>query len=113
MSQLKLWLMYAENWAEHSVSCTVYYSDDEFLEVGSWVYQNFDKITGISFLPKSDHVYKQAPYESITAEQYEELASKMPMVDWSQLPLYEVEDTTTSSHELACTGGACEVVDLV
>lgn len=114
MDQLKLWKVYQDFWCEHKPSCTVYYSDDEFLEVGAWIWENFDSVSGISFLPRedSDHVYQQAPYERINADTYATLAASMPEIHWDQLPLYEKEDTTTSAHELACVGNACEVVDI-
>lgn len=113
MHQLKLWASYQEHWCEHKPSITVYYKDSEFLEVGNWLWNNFDTVSGISFLPYSDHIYAQAPYESITKEQYEELASKMPTTfDWSQLKEFELEDSTTGTQTLACAGGFCEVVDL-
>jgi hypothetical protein len=112
IDQLRLWMSYSQNWAEHKVSCTVYYTDEEFLEVGAWVYKNFDDISGISFLPKTDHSYVQAPYEEITEDTYLKMVAEMPEIHWDQLPLYEKEDTTTSSHELACVGNACELVDI-
>ena len=83
------------------------------MQVGSWVYENFDEVSGISFLPYDDHVYKQAPYQDIDAEQYKEFLAKMPnSVDWSKLQEFEKEDTTSGGRELACTAGVCEVVDL-
>lgn len=113
MHQLKLWSKYQEHWCEHKPSITVYYKDSEFLEVGNWIWNNFDSVSGISFLPSSDHIYAQAPYEEITKEQYEELASKIPTTfDWSQLREFELEDTTSGTQTLACAGGFCEVVDL-
>lgn len=112
--QLEVWKMLQDHWCEHKPSCTIYYTDDSFLEVGSWVWEHFDQISGISFLPYSDHVYEQAPYEKISEERYLELLSKMPgEVDWADLGDYELEDSTTSSRELACAGGVCEVVDIV
>jgi ribonucleoside-diphosphate reductase alpha chain len=84
---------------------------NEWLEVGNWVYKNMPIIGGISFLPYSDHVYKQAPYEEIGLIEYEELVEQTPSeIDWSGLALYESEDNTTSSHEMACVGGSCEIV---
>ena len=111
MEQLKLWKKYQDYWCEHKPSITVYYTDDEFLKVSQWIWENFDTVSGISLLPVSDHVYQQAPYEDITAEKYEELLAAMPVdVNWSDLEHFEKEDTTTGSQELACTGGACEIV---
>ena len=111
MEQLKLWKKYQDYWCEHKPSITVYYTDDEFLQVSQWIWENFDTVSGISLLPVSDHVYQQAPYEDITAEKYEELLAAMPVdVNWSDLEHFEKEDTTTGSQELACTGGACEIV---
>ena len=81
--------------------------------VGDWVYNNFDAISGISFLPHTDHVYAQAPYTEISKEEYEKLVSEMPPeFDWAELSEFEKEDTTTGTQELACTGGVCEVIDL-
>ncbi len=111
MEQLKLWKKYQDYWCEHKPSITVYYTDDEFLQVSQWIWENFDTVSGISLLPVSDHVYQQAPYEDITPEKYEELLKAMPVdVNWSDLEHFEKEDTTTGSQELACTGGACEIV---
>ena len=111
MEQLKLWKKYQDYWCEHKPSITVYYTDDEFLQVAQWIWENFDTVSGISLLPVSDHVYQQAPYEDITAEKYEELLAAMPVdVNWDDLEHFEKEDTTTGSQELACTGGACEIV---
>lgn len=113
LTQCKLWSIYNEHWADHSVSCTVYYSDDEFLGLGQWVWSNFDKITGLSFLPRSDHSYTQAPYEAITKAQYEQALSEMPAaIDWARLSEYESEDRTQGSKTYACTGDVCELVDL-
>lgn len=111
--QCELWSIYAKHWADHSVSCTVYYHDAEFLGLGQWVWTNFDSITGLSFLPRNDHVYTQAPYETITRERYEQITREMPdAVDWSRLAEYESEDVTQGSKTYACTGDVCEIVDL-
>ena len=111
MQQLALWKTYQNSWCEHKPSITVYYTDDEFLQVAQWIWDNFDICSGISLLPVSDHVYQQAPYEDITAEKYKELVAAMPKdVDWSDLEQYEMEDNTTGSQELACVGGACEII---
>ena len=111
MQQLKLWKAYQNHWCEHKPSITVYYTDSEFLQIAQWIWENFDLCSGISLLPYSDHVYQQAPYEDITAEKYEELLAAMPVdVDWEDLGNFEMEDNTTGSQELACVGGACEIV---
>ena len=112
MEQLKLWKIYQEHWCEHNPSVTVYYRDEEFLDVGSWVYNNIDVVTGVSFLPRDDHTYKQAPYQKCTEEEHEALKAVMPEIDWSKLGEYETEDRTSGSQTLACTGGSCEMVDL-
>jgi ribonucleoside-triphosphate reductase len=111
MQQLELWKAFQNHWCEHKPSITVYYTDDEFLQVAQWIWENFDLCSGISLLPVTDHVYQQAPYEDITVEQYKELLAAMPKgVDWTDLGNHEKEDNTTGSQELACTGGACEIV---
>ena len=111
MEQLRVWKKYQDYWCEHKPSITVYYTDSEFLQIAQWIWDNFDSVSGISLLPVSDHVYQQAPYEDITAEKYEELLAAMPVdVNWDDLEHFEKEDNTTGSQELACTGGACEIV---
>ncbi len=111
MQQLALWKAYQNHWCEHKPSITVYYTDDEFLQVAQWIWDNFDLCSGISLLPVSDHVYQQAPYEDINEDQYKELVSSMPQgVSWNDLEQFEKEDNTTGSQELACVGGACEIV---
>jgi ribonucleoside-triphosphate reductase len=111
MQQLALWKTYQNHWCEHKPSITVYYTDDEFLEVAQWIWNNFDLCSGISLLPYSDHVYQQAPYEDIDAAKYKELLAAMPKnIEWTDLINYEQEDNTTGSQELACVGGACEIV---
>ena len=113
IEQLKLWEIYQDNWCEHKPSITVYYKDTEFLEVGSWVWNKFDKISGVSFLPVSDHIYAQAPYEEISQEKYDELVAKQPKeIDWIELSNFEKEDNTEGMQTLSCVGGYCEVVDL-
>ena len=110
MQQLELWKAYQNNWCEHKPSITVYYTDDEFLSVSQWIWENFDLCSGISLLPVSDHVYQQAPYEKITQEQYKEALDNMPKdINWEDLKHFEAEDNTTGSQELACVGGACEI----
>ena len=111
MQQLELWKAYQNHWCEHKPSITVYYTDDEFLEVAQWIWDNFDLCSGISLLPVSDHVYQQAPYENIDKEQYKALVASMPKdINWEDLSNFETQDNTTGSQELACTGGACEIV---
>jgi ribonucleoside-triphosphate reductase (thioredoxin) len=113
LEQLEVWKLYAVNWCEHKPSVTISVRDDEWLEVGAWVYKNFDLCSGISFLPHSDHTYQQAPYQDCDEETYRELLSRMPTsIDWSHLGEYEQEDNTAGSQTLACVGGVCEVVDL-
>jgi len=109
MEQLKLWKIYQDHWCEHKPSITVYYKDDEFLHVGAWLYNNFDDVSGISFLPFSDHTYKQAPYQEINKEEYEELKAAEVEIDFNLLSSYEQEDTTTGTQELACVGTSCEL----
>jgi ribonucleoside-triphosphate reductase len=110
LDHLALWMKFNKYWAEHQVSITVNLKDNEWMEAGAWVYKNFDDITGISFLPFDGGTYKQAPFQTVTKEQYEEALAKMPTeIDWTLLANYEKEDTTTSAQELACTGGVCEI----
>lgn len=113
IAQLELWKLYQDNWCEHKPSITVTVKEREWLDVGAWVFKNFEKMSGVSFLPFSDTTYKQMPYQACTREEYETLDARMPKnIDWSVLSLYEKTDTTSSSHELACSAGVCEVVDL-
>lgn len=113
MEQLKLWKIYQDYWCEHKPSCTVYYKEDEFLEIGSWVWKYFDEISGISFLPYSDHIYKQAPYQQINKEKYEELLKTIPPTSWEELKEYEKEDNTKGAQTMACNGNYCEIVDII
>ena len=112
LRHLELWMVYKKYWTDHNPSVTIEYTDDEYMEIGDWVYRNFDDIQGISFLPKTEHVYKQAPFEPVDNISYLLRTDKMPHIDWSKLSQYELEDTTKSSQTLACTGGACELVDM-
>ena len=113
LQQLEMWLVYQENWCEHKPSVTITVREHEWLEVGAWVYAHFDKISGISFLPHSDHTYKQAPYQECGVGDYETLAAQIPTgVDWSGLCKYEKEDQTAGTQTLACSGDKCEMVDL-
>lgn len=114
IKHLDLWLIYQQEWCEHKPSVTINYTDSSFLSIGQWVHDNWDWISGISFLPKDDHVYEQAPFEAIDKDTYLIMCAELPMsVNWADLSLYELEDTSTSSHSLACHGGACEVVDIL
>ena len=113
VEQLELWLTYQRHWCEHKPSVTISVKENEWMEVGTWVYEHFDEVSGISFLPHDDHVYKQAPYQDIDVDQYKNFLTKMPKsVDWSLLREFEKEDTTSGGRELACTAGVCEIVDI-
>jgi ribonucleoside-triphosphate reductase len=109
LEQLKLWKTYQDSWCEHKPSVTIYYTDAEFFDVCSWVWKNFDSMSGVSFLPHSDHIYQQAPYQEITKEAYDEALKNMPSFDWEALASYESTDMTTGSQELACVGTSCEL----
>lgn len=109
VSHLNLWKEYNEHWAEHQVSITVSVREEEWLRTGAWVYDNFDELSGVSFLPMDGGTYRQAPFQECTKQEYEELLAKMPEIRWEELQYFELEDSTTSSHEMACVGGACEV----
>ena len=112
--QLELWQKYQTHWCEHKPSVTISVKEHEWMEVGNWVWDNFDSISGISFLPFSEHTYRQAPYQDCSKEEYEEALKAMPKnVDWSQLSKYEEQDFTAGAQELACAAdGGCEVVDI-
>jgi len=114
IEQLELWKTYALHWCEHKPSVTISVKEHEWMDVGAWVYENFDVASGVSFLPHSDHTYQQAPYQDIEADDYAEwqLARGSLEIDWAALSEYEKEDNTSGSRELACTAGVCEVVDL-
>ena len=113
IEQLELWLLYQKYWCEHKPSVTISVKEHEWLEVGSWVYDNFDDVSGISFLPFSEHTYQQAPYQDISSVEYDKAMEQMPAkIDWSLLSEFEKEDTTSGGRELACTAGVCEVVDI-
>ncbi len=114
VEQLELWLTYQRHWCEHKPSVTITVRDEEWMKVGAFVYEYFDEMSGVSFLPHSDHSYQQAPYQEIDKAEYKELLSKMPSrIDWSELSNYESEDNTVSMQTMACSGDACEIVDLV
>jgi ribonucleoside-diphosphate reductase alpha chain len=107
-THLILWRVYADYYCEHKPSVTINYTDDEFLNLGSLVYGQFDYISGVSFLPKSEHTYQQAPFEEITQEEFESFPQIS--VDFTQLSNYEQEDQTKSAHEPACTAGGCTII---
>jgi ribonucleoside-diphosphate reductase alpha chain len=114
VEQLELWLTYQRHWCEHKPSVTISVRDSEWMAVGAFVYEYFDEMSGVSFLPHSDHTYQQAPYQDCTKEEYEEMLSKMPAkIDWGLLNEYESEDNTVSMQTMACSGDSCEIVDLV
>jgi ribonucleoside-diphosphate reductase alpha chain len=110
IQQLEHYLMFQRHWSEHNVSNTIYVKDHEWLEVGAWVYKNFDELAGVSFLPHSDHSYRQAPYTECTEAEYEALMARMPEFDWDRLADFEKDDSTVNTKELACTAGVCEIL---
>jgi ribonucleoside-diphosphate reductase alpha chain len=113
IEQLEMWLTYQRNWCEHKPSVTISVRDSEWLDVGAFVYKHFDEMSGVSFLPHSDHTYQQAPYQDCTQEEYEALLAKMPeRIEWSKLSEYEQEDNTVAMQTMACSGDSCEIVDL-
>jgi ribonucleoside-triphosphate reductase len=110
IEHLKDWLLYQRHWCEHKPSVTISVKPEEWVEVGAWVYKHFDEVSGVSFLPYSEHTYKQAPYQECTKEEYEVALLKMPKeLDWSKLKQYESNDQTVGSQELACSSGSCEI----
>ena len=113
IEQLEMWKTYAVHWCEHKPSVTISVKEQEWVNVGNWCWDNFDYLSGVSFLPFSDHTYKQAPYQDIDEEQYKKLHSEMPRnIDWGKLQDFEKEDNTKGTQELACTAGVCELVDI-
>ena len=113
VEQLEMWLAYQRHYTCHKPSVTVSVGDDEWLEVGAFVYKHFDEMSGVSFLPRSDHTYAQAPYQDCSEAEYEAALAKMPgAIDWSKLSEFELEDTTKGSQTLACVSGVCEIVDI-
>ena len=113
VDQLEMWLAYQRNWCEHKPSVTINVKKDEWFEVGAFVYEHFDEMSGVSFLPYNEHTYQQAPYQEVGKSEYEELLSVMPKaIDWAKLKEYEVEDNTAAMQTLACSGDSCEIVDL-
>lgn len=113
LEHLEIWKVYKQHWTEHNPSITVSVKEDEWIEVANWVYDNWDDVGGISFLPYSDHTYRQAPYEDCDSATYNQFVAEMPKtIDWSLLSVYETEDTTSGTQTLSCTAGNCEVVDI-
>jgi ribonucleoside-triphosphate reductase (thioredoxin) len=113
VEQLETWLVYQRYWCEHKPSVTISVRDSEWVEVGAFVYKHFDEMSGVSFLPHSDHTYQQAPYQDCSKREYEDMLSLMPTnIDWAKLSEYESEDNTSGMQTLACSGDACEIVDL-
>lgn len=110
IQQLEHYMLVQDAWSEHNVSNTIYVRDTEWMEVGAWVYKHFDKLAGVSFLPHSDHSYRQAPYQECTEAEYLELLAKIPNFNWNDLAVFETEDKTTNTKELACTAGVCEFI---
>lgn len=107
IEQLEHYRMIRDEWCEHNPSITVYVKPNEWLEVGAWVYKNWDDVGGIAFLPHSDHNYKQAPFNEIDEEEYMSLQKSFPLIDFNKITEYEKDDHTTASHELACVAGVC------
>ena len=114
IEHLNIWLVYQRAWCEHKPSITVSVKEDEWMDVGAWVYKNFDEVSGISFLPHSEHTYKQAPYQEVSKDEYDALVAKMPVnIRWEDLSFYETEDGTSTNATLACSSdGNCELVDI-
>lgn len=113
IEQLEMWLIYARDWCEHKPSVTISVRDEEWMDVGAWVWKHFDYCSGVSFLPHFEHTYKQAPYQEVEQGEYLELKQVMPTsIDWTKLSEYETEDNTTGTQELSCTADACEIVDI-
>lgn len=113
IEQLDLWLTYQRHWCEHKPSVTISVKDDEWMDVGAWVYKYFDEVSGVSFLPFSEHTYRQAPYQDSDEAGYHKLAIEMPKdINWKELGTYEAEDNTSGAQTMACSGNACEIVDI-
>jgi len=111
--QLEYWKIVKNNYTEQNPSVTISVGENEWIEVANWLYENWDIIGGLSFLPRADHVYLLAPYEEITKERYEEMTEKFPAVDFSQIIIYEKEDTTEGAKEIACASGVCEIDETI
>ena len=113
IEQLKMWLAYQRHWCEHKPSVTINVRSGEWFEVGAFVYEHFDEMSGVSFLPYNEHTYQQAPYQEVGKTEYDNLLALMPKaIDWAKLSEYESEDSTKGSQTFACVGGSCEIVDL-
>jgi ribonucleoside-diphosphate reductase alpha chain len=112
IEQLEMWLLYQRHWCEHKPSVTVSVRDEEWMEVGAFVFKHFDEMSGVSFLPHSDHTYQQAPYQDCTEAVYNDFSSKFGHIDWNKFTDYEKEDNTKSSQTFACSGDSCEIVDI-
>jgi ribonucleoside-diphosphate reductase alpha chain len=113
IEQLEIWLTYQRHWCEHKPSVTITVLPDEWMEVGAFVWEYFDEMSGVSFLPHSDHTYQQAPYQECTKDEYKALLKDFPSkIDWEKLSSYEQEDNTVGMQTLACSGDVCEIVDL-
>ena len=112
IEQLEMWRIYQEHWCEHKPSITVSVREDEWLEVGAFVFKYFTDMSGVSFLPHSDHIYQQAPYQECTEKEYNDIVAISKPIDWKKLKGYEGEDNTLSSQTLACSGDSCEIVDI-
>jgi ribonucleoside-triphosphate reductase len=110
LEHLEFWRIYKEHWTEHNPSITVNVREHEWIAVADWVYKNWDIVGGISFLPHSDHTYKQAPYTDCDEETYQKFKDELPVIDWSILSMYEKEDNTTGTQSLACVSGSCDLV---
>ncbi len=109
LSQLNKWLLFKKNWTEHNPSVTIYVKEGEWGIVGDWVYNHWDDIGGLSFLPYFGGVYPLAPYEAISAQEYDKRVSEFPAIDWSNIMQYEQEDMTELTHQYACTGDKCSI----
>lgn len=109
IEQLEHYRMIRNEWCEHNPSITCNVKPNEWLDVGAWVYKNWNDVGGISFLPHSDHIYKQAPFIEISEEEFNKRIKEFPKIDFSRISEYEADDSTTSSHELACTAGGCTI----
>jgi ribonucleoside-diphosphate reductase alpha chain len=112
LDQLEHWKTVKVHYTEHNPSVTVSVGEDEWLKVGNWVYENWDIVGGLSFLPRADHVYQLAPYEEVNKDQYEKMIKHVEHIDFAKILAYEVTDETDVKKELACTGGACEIDDV-
>jgi len=114
IEHLEMWKMYQVHWCHHKPSVTINVGEDEWIDVAAWIYRNWDIVSGVSFLPKMGHTYQQAPYESCDEATWRDMVARQPKsIDWSLLSKFEDTDNTAGSQTLACTGGSCELVDLV